>query len=542
LTCRIAAAAAFAALLLLLPAAIGAADPGVTPVQHGIAGAVPADGPGPGNSGQGNAYGHCKQGDCVNLEASGAGLGSGNLTYHGGPVMHSNTTYLIFWSPSGNSIPASYENTITQYFQDVAADSGKNTNVYSTDPQYTDTSGQGANYDSHYGGYWIDSGTAIPNHCSSQYQGTGISVNGCVLDSDLQTEVLNALSQNSSWSAGMTSIFLVFTPQNVGSCADSFSKDCAFSDYCAYHSYFTRNGSTFIYTNQPYTDTTGVGAPGVCDSGEQPNGSWADETINVASHEQNESITDPLVNAWYDSAGYEDGDKCAWIFGSATGGSGNALYNQTIDGHNYYVQQEWNNAGSNCVQSTSPPPPPPAPTITGLSTSSGSPGTKVTITGTNFTGASSVKFAGTSASFSVTNASTVSTTVPSGAQSGSITVTTAGGTATSSAFTVLPPPPTPDFSLSLGSPTITAPRSSSGTDTVIVTPQNGFTGTVSLSVSGLPGQTSASFSPSSLSNGTGTATLKVSPSRRAHTGTWTLTVTATSGSLKHTTLVTLTIT
>ena len=38
---------------------------------------------------------------------------------------------------------------------------------------------------------------------------------------------------------------------------------------------------------------------GDCDSGQQPNGNWADETISVASHEQNETITDPLINAWY---------------------------------------------------------------------------------------------------------------------------------------------------------------------------------------------------------------------------------------------------
>jgi hypothetical protein len=541
LTCRIAAATAFVGLLLLLPAAIGAADPGVTPDQHGIAGAVPADGPGPGNNGQGNAYGHCKQGNCVNLEASGAGLGSGNLAYHGGPVMHSNTTYLIFWSP-GNTISASYESTITQFFTDVAADSGKNTNVYSTDPQYTDTSGQGANYASHFGGAWIDTSTTIPNHCSGEYQGTGISVNGCVLDSDLQTEVLNALSQNSGWSAGMTSIFLVFTPQNVGSCADSSSKDCAFSDYCAYHSYFTHNSTNVIYTNQPYTDTTGVGAPGVCDSGEQPNGNWADETINVASHEQNESITDPLINAWYDSAGYEDGDKCAWIFGSPVGTAPDgATYNQMINGHFYYLQQEWNNAGSNCVQNTTPPPPPPsAPTISGYTPAAGGPaGTPVTINGQNFSGATSVKFNGTTATYTVSSdGSSISTSVPAGAKTGPITVTTPGGTATSSSFTI----PAPDFTLALDTQTLSVARNSSGNVSVTIARVNGFTGTVSVTVSGLPGQTSASISPSQLGNGATGSTLKISPSRRARTGSSTVTVTATSGTLRHTSAFTLTIT
>src|SRR5262249_38538903 len=123
---RVAATAAFVGVLLLLPAALGAADPGNTPVKNGIAGIVPPSGPG--NNGQGNAYGQCNnRQDCVHLEASGSGgLGSGNLLWHGGPVMHSNTTYLIFWSPGG-TIPQGYEDTITRFFKDVAADSGKNT-------------------------------------------------------------------------------------------------------------------------------------------------------------------------------------------------------------------------------------------------------------------------------------------------------------------------------------------------------------------------------------------------------------------------------
>src|SRR5262245_59956559 len=49
----------------------------------------------------------------------------GNLAYHGGPVMHSNTEYAIFWAPAGFSFPAGYEAAAVQYLQDVAADSGK---------------------------------------------------------------------------------------------------------------------------------------------------------------------------------------------------------------------------------------------------------------------------------------------------------------------------------------------------------------------------------------------------------------------------------
>ncbi len=74
----------------------------------------------------------------------------------------------------------------------------------------------------------------------------------------------------------------------------------------------------------------------------------------------------------------------------------------------------------------------PAPTISGFSPTSGGVGTSVTVTGTNFTGATSVRFNGQSASFSVVTSTQINATVPNCSSSGPISVTTAGGTATSS--------------------------------------------------------------------------------------------------------------
>jgi subtilisin family serine protease len=79
----------------------------------------------------------------------------------------------------------------------------------------------------------------------------------------------------------------------------------------------------------------------------------------------------------------------------------------------------------------------PAPTISGFSPVSGGAGSSVTITGTNFTGATSVKFNGQSASFSVNSSTQITATVPNCSSSGTISVTTAGGTANSaSSFSV----------------------------------------------------------------------------------------------------------
>ena len=78
-----------------------------------------------------------------------------------------------------------------------------------------------------------------------------------------------------------------------------------------------------------------------------------------------------------------------------------------------------------------------APTITSFTPASGPVGAVVAITGTNLTGATTVRFNGTTATFTVDSALQVSATVPVGATTGVITVTTPNGTATSTtSFTV----------------------------------------------------------------------------------------------------------
>ena len=88
-----------------------------------------------------------------------------------------------------------------------------------------------------------------------------------------------------------------------------------------------------------------------------------------------------------------------------------------------------------------------APSINGFSPTSGSVGASVAITGSNFTGASSVTFNGTAASFTVDSGTQITATVPAGATSGPITVTTPNGSTTSGgSFTVVTPVTTPSIS------------------------------------------------------------------------------------------------
>jgi hypothetical protein len=104
---------------------------------------------------------------------------------------------------------------------------------------------------------------------------------------------------------------------------------------------------------------------------------------------------------------------------------------------------------------------------------------------------------------------------------------------------VLPPPPSsPNFSLSASPASLTVVQGNSGNSTITVTPSGGFTGSVTLSASGLPSGVTASFGTNPT---TSTSSVTFTASSTATTGTASVTITGTSGSLTHTTTVSLTV-
>ncbi|HEY7255898.1 MAG TPA: PKD domain-containing protein [Solirubrobacterales bacterium] len=276
------------------------------------------------------------------------------LLYHGGPVMHSQAAYAIFWAPSGYSFPSGYQTAIEAFLQHVGADSGMPSNVYSVSAQYTDGIGQ-ATYDDSVGGATTDA-TAYPTSGTcAPYSGLGETFTACITDAKLEAEV-NAVVAAQGWPHGLGAEYYLLLPPHVGSCFDSSGKECFDKQFCAYHS-FSASPET-VYANIGYApgDVSGCGV------GQYPNGTAngnADDTFSGLSHEANESITDPELNAWFDKEGYENGDECRNTpsgedFGNPLGGSPGSLFNQSIDGAHYYLQQEWSNDVGECVQRVAP--------------------------------------------------------------------------------------------------------------------------------------------------------------------------------------------
>lgn len=352
-----------------------------------------------------------------------------NLIYNGGPVMTSNTNYTFYWAPSGSpAYAAGYQAGVNQYMEDLAHDSGGSQNVDSVATQYANGSAEPVTYNSHFGGQIIDTNPYPKSGCKAAPT--------CLTDEQIQTEIKSWVSEH-GLPHDLTHEYFLLTPPGVESCFDAAGTECSAGTlsgvFCAYHGAISATGGSIIYSNDPYV----VGISG-CDSAEHPNNSPSDAALlGGLSHEHNESITDPELNAWYGPEGSENGDKCRTFveaseygtpLGKAPDGS---RYNQLINGREYWYQQEWSNQGSTCLQRLGITVT--TPTVTKLvpKTGAAAGGTAVTITGAGFSGATAVHFGAAAAAFTVTSSKTITAEAPAGT-SGivDVTVTTPGGTST----------------------------------------------------------------------------------------------------------------
>ncbi|QKJ28573.1 IPT/TIG domain-containing protein [Mucilaginibacter mali] len=140
----------------------------------------------------------------------------------------------------------------------------------------------------------------------------------------------------------------------------------------------------------------------------------------------------------------------------------------------------------------------PAPTITSFSPTSATPGSTVTITGTDFTGATAVNFGGVAANlFTVVSPTSITAVVGPGGASGDVSVSTYSGTGAKGGFTYIPVP----------APSITSvtPTSATPGTTVTISGTN-FTGATAVTFGGLPATSFTVVSPTSITAVVGSAT------------------------------------
>jgi PKD domain len=284
-----------------------------------------------------------------------------NMDYNGGPVMPSNTDYMFLWSPQGlSAYPNGFVFGIARYFSDLQHDSGGHQNVDSVGPQYNDLTGAVANYDVRFGGILIDRDPYPPAQCPVGGTGVAGTVTNCLTDTQIQQEIVKFVTSH-HLPTDLSHEYFLLTPPHVESCfsgnpATDFDGCSAgeppdLAAYCAYHGNTTTSTMVF-YANMPYDADNRF-----CQDFNYPNGLISDGEINGGlSHEHMESVTDPIPNdAWTNGAGpnhgLEIGDECEnGQMGTPLGTANGSPFNQVINGHPYWYQEEWSNYTHSCVQ------------------------------------------------------------------------------------------------------------------------------------------------------------------------------------------------
>jgi len=224
---------------------------------------------------------------------------AGNLINHGGPVQTAPRVFVVFWD--WTSDPSGEQAYLTRFLSSVGG-----TAWLSSVNQYG--AGSSGNL---LAGTWSDTAT-VPTRPS---------------DSQLQAEAARAASHFGAGTSDNVQI-VVATPTRHSS--SGFG-----TQYCAYH------GAVSSDRNITYTDLPYITDAGASCGEDSVNGSRGtlDGVSIVEGHELAEAITDPLLNAWFDSSGAENGDKCAWM----------NLHNITTSGGTFAVQPLWSNAISGCA-------------------------------------------------------------------------------------------------------------------------------------------------------------------------------------------------
>lgn len=372
-------------------------------------------------------------------------LGASFANTSGNPVVHSNSTYSIFWDPT-NSYHGDWQHLINGFLQRVGGTSGELANVFAVDEQYTDRSNEPLSNHSVFKGSYTDT-DAYPTSAgcedphpflvADQLLINKIPTAVCVTDKQIQEELKKFIAQHSKLPTGMGTIYYLLTPPGVTVCLDGGGPEGHCSDYtgtpveesyensfCSYHGAINPGGlatgdaNTILYAAIPWA-AGGLGNPHLlpadqragydCQDGgydqtthppepehvqeetaaeeeefekatkeeqkekekekalqgrheQQPNQGecpsqdggcdrgLADLIIGQIAIEQQNVVTNPLLNAWQDSAHFEATDECRNFFEPVLGGTVGAvaeshagtLYNQELLDGVYYLQTAFN--------------------------------------------------------------------------------------------------------------------------------------------------------------------------------------------------------
>jgi len=237
------------------------------------------------------------------------------IRHNGGPVMGGTPSVYVIWygnwsNTSGSDTPAG-KTIVTDFLNSIGGSPYFNIN------QTYSTSTSGAGYITGLVNFSGQTSVAYP-------YGTALS------DTQIQQVVADAINGN-VLPKDANGLYFVLTSSDV----TASSGFC--TQYCGWHTHGTIGGTdikySFVGNAQRCLSSCAAQTVG-------PNGNaGVDGMISVIVHELEEAVTDPDLNAWYDSRGYGNADKCAWTFGTSYQVSNGAYANVKLGARHYLIQR-----------------------------------------------------------------------------------------------------------------------------------------------------------------------------------------------------------
>jgi hypothetical protein len=238
------------------------------------------------------------------------------ITYHNGPVMLGTVNIYYIWYGDWSA-----DDTIDILTDEAESIGG--TPWFNINTSYYSGAGRKLKH--------VSNSVAFKGSTTDDYsRGKSLS------DDDIRDIVADAITSG-RLPKDPNGVYFVLTAQDV----DETSGFC--THFCGWHTYDKINGADIKFAF--------IGAVARCPSDcsrlrfHSPNDNiGADGMASVIAHELSESVTDPLLNAWYSSKGDENADKCAFTYGTLYTAANGAGANLRWGSRDFLIQQNWVNA------------------------------------------------------------------------------------------------------------------------------------------------------------------------------------------------------
>jgi len=250
----------------------------------------------------------------VSITSTGHGIG-----YNGGPIMSGTTNLYYIWYGNWGG------NSAKSILSDFANGIGATPNYFVNDT-YDDSTGHHVSASTRFAGSTDD----------------GYSHGQTIKGGDIFPIVTGALSSG-RLPVDRNGVYFVLTSADVN-LSDGFC-----TQFCGWHTAGSYNGTDIKFSFVGDSTRCNGSCGGL---GRTPNGNaGVDDMASIIFHELSETVTDPLLNAWGDGNG-ENGDKCAWKFGSTYASGNGSPANAHVGNRDFLVQEMWaNTGGGSCVTS-----------------------------------------------------------------------------------------------------------------------------------------------------------------------------------------------